>query len=123
MSNVMMAQAGQGQAGGGFGPGGKYDGKFLTRPGDDSMEIDQRVVGFLIGPGGKTLKEMKEKSGAKICIGEKGTEQWQKAKEIIAQKILECQNLPANRSPLEKSKGPPAVFEADPRAFLSTSSS
>lgn len=38
-----------------------------------SMKVDQDKIGLLIGPGGKNIKGMSEKSGAKINIDEDGT--------------------------------------------------
>ena len=38
-----------------------------------SLKVDQDKIGMLIGPGGKNIKSMSEKSGAKINIDEDGT--------------------------------------------------
>eukprot|EP00928_Gymnodinium_smaydae_P009993 TRINITY_DN13753_c0_g1_i1.p1 TRINITY_DN13753_c0_g1~~TRINITY_DN13753_c0_g1_i1.p1 ORF type:complete len:453 (+),score=133.29 TRINITY_DN13753_c0_g1_i1:393-1751(+) len=73
---------------------------------EDEIRIEQRFVGFLIGPGGATFKQIKEQSGALlyidqgsrdkgysvIRIGQKGTAQNQAAHELIKAKLAECQS-------------------------------
>merc|ERR1712113_96619 len=73
-------------------------------------------VGFLIGPGGQTLRTIKETSQAKIVIdqdgknkgysiiriGDAGSPENYKAKELIDEKIKECQNVQQSRTKATK---------------------
>lgn len=84
---------------------------FLKRECDDAFQVDQRWVGYIIGPGGKTFKEIKETSNAKIFIdqdtkdqgfsiiriGDSGTPENMLAREIILKKMKECKALPAQQ--------------------------
>eukprot|EP00427_Karlodinium_veneficum_P001729 CAMPEP_0169151770 /NCGR_PEP_ID=MMETSP1015-20121227/51056_1 /TAXON_ID=342587 /ORGANISM="Karlodinium micrum, Strain CCMP2283" /LENGTH=686 /DNA_ID=CAMNT_0009221317 /DNA_START=103 /DNA_END=2164 /DNA_ORIENTATION=+ len=87
------------------------DANFLKRECDDAFQVDQRWVGYIIGPGGKTFKEIKETSGAKVYIdqdtkdqgfsiiriGDSGTPENMLARELILKKMKECKALPANQ--------------------------
>merc|ERR1712066_341556 len=71
------------------------------------MGVDQKYVGYIIGPGGQNLREIKETSGAKVYIdqdtrdhgysiiriGDKGTPENLLAKELIQKKMQECKML------------------------------
>jgi len=94
---------------------------YLTRLSDDAVPVEQRFVGFIIGPGGRTLRQIKEQSGAKIVvdqetreqgysivrIGDSGSPENLKAKELIEAKIQECQSLGQNGLPQQQQPPPP----------------
>lgn len=98
---------------------------FLKGEGDDSMQVEQRCVGFLIGPGGATLKEIKEMSGAQVFvdqdtrdegysiirIGDKSSPEALVARELLEKKIQQCLDrfaqLPSN---VMKAAGAPMVL-------------
>lgn len=48
---------------------------FLNRDCDEAFQLEQQYVGYIIGQGGKTFKEIKEKSGAKIFIDQTNRDQ------------------------------------------------
>lgn len=78
--------------------------------GDDEIRVDQRFIGYIIGPGGSTLNSIKDQTGAKVFISQetkdqgysivrvanRGTPQNQAAQELIQQKLNECRNLSSN---------------------------
>lgn len=90
---------------------------YLRRASDDSIPVDQKYVGFLIGPGGQTLRTIKDTSGAKLMldqdtrekgysilrIGDSGSPENHRAKEMIDDKIQECMSLPHNRPKVAKA--------------------
>lgn len=104
---------------------GKYDtGAFLKRDSDTAFKVDQQYVGFIIGPGGSTFRDIKEVTGAKIFvdqetrdqgfsvvrIGDAGTPENLMAQDIIEQKIEEGLER-SQRAPLADSNrnGVPAT--------------
>jgi len=85
--------------------------QLLTRPGDDAFPVEQKFVGFIIGPAGETLQRIQDNSGAKIVIDQAtqdqgysmiriadvGSSEHAVAKDLIAAKIQESQHLPHMR--------------------------
>merc|ERR1712190_352299 len=84
---------------------------YLKRHNDEAIPVEQSYVGYLIGPHGETLRKIKDTSGAKIVIdqddrdmgysiiriGDAGSLENYKAKQMIEDKIKECHKLSQNR--------------------------
>jgi len=111
------------EAAGTVGQHGQHKPGFLKAEGDDAFQIEQRCVGYLIGPGGATLKEIKDMSGAIVFVDQETREQGYSvvriggknspeaivARELVEKKIAEClsrfQNLTRGPTqPFEKNK-------------------
>lgn len=95
----------------------KSGSSFLSRDCDDAFQVDQKYVGFIIGPGGANFREIKEKSGAKIFIdqetrdqgfsivriGNKGTPENLLARDLIEKKIEESLNAQSSKHAQQKA--------------------
>lgn len=91
--------------------------RLLARIGDDCVPVEQQYVPYIIGPGGATLKQIKEISGAEVFVDQlaaraqgvslvriaaAGTPENAKARELIVRKVQECTGVPVAPSDAEQ---------------------